>query len=525
MAKAALTIDLSTLSSRRLAAEEVLTYAYSGSDKGRWPLPSEEETLKWLNTWIALREHDRKKLKLAASWTDPRREYRIDPLAERISDAWASYIAGQESTIKSDKGRDADLYAEMLAGNNPGLGDGGSTDFAAELERAAGIRSSEGEVWPRIYVDEAVAEFPVVDWLSRTAILPYWHGPRLGGAAAWAELGRKKRDPKGMVWRHFEVHVPGFVLNALFAGKERELGQRRELADHPTTADLDEEWETGIDGLLIGRIPNRLRGSRYLGVSDYKGSFDYLLDLNEICATGSHNADLAARKRVVITQAAARTGAGEELADSDLSNGPRDAPRRARFDSREEVFVEDPLDGELGSEQRDPFRIIEYSFDAGAIIEWKRELVESAVTRSGLALQYVGANTGNADGYAISGTALRMRLIPTDAGGRARGRYWDRAIPSLASTLAQVDAIGAGRGRGWTAPAEAPAFERRPGIPIDEVEETQTHAAAVGGGILSLETSLRERFPGKEDSWYIDEIDRIREDQKARGAGAVVPFA
>lgn len=485
-------------------AEAVLRLAMSAG--GKWPLPAEVRTLQRLNTYAALRDGDAEALR-AVRGRDARREYRIDPLAERIADAWAHYLYGQDPRVRPANDADEELLDYLVDAN----------DLASELERAAGLSVSEGEVWARIYVDELLAPAPLLDWISRRNVLPLWLGGRLAGAAIVTEL-RNVSANKQTVYRHFEAHAPGVVLNALAVGRGDNLGAWRPLADHPDTAELVEVWQHGLPTMLVERIPNRLRSDKRLGVSDYAGILDVLLDLNEAAAIGAHNMRLTARQRAVISASVAQAYAGGKAgAGAEHLEG---LPR-AQFDPSEEVFVEDPLDRELGRESS-PLRILSYDFDAAALIDWKRDLVETALTRVGLAPQYVGA--GVSDGYAISGTALRLRLIPTDNTGRGKARYFDDRVPRILSTMALLDGrpleLG-GFGRKWTDPVTPPEVERAPGIPPDLVEEAQRHSALLAAGAESVETAVRELHPEWDDDTVLDEVDRIRADRAAGGTGSL----
>lgn len=496
----------------REAAEALLARIEGG---GKWPLDAEAPILTAINTWAALRESNKDALKIAAGWTDRRREYRVDPLPERIADAWASFLVGEEPRVTPAAQADVANLEALLEAN----------DFASELERAAGLCVSEGEIWPRIYLDPVVAPHPLLDWVSRRNVIPLWVGPRLAAAAVVTELRTLEGQEQGRVFRHFEVHAPGVVLNALYAGKADRLGRRATLDSHADTATLEEAWDHGLAGMLIGRIPNRLRGDRRLGVSDYAGILDTLLDLNEAAAIGAHNARLTARKRAVVSASAVRNGTASADGTLTPEEPGRDAAPRARFDASEEVFIEDPLDAELGRAAASPFRVLEYSFDAEALIAWKRDLVETALTRVGLTAQYVTGHT--TDGYAISGTALRLRLIPTDKTGRAKARYWDDAIPKILATMAQLEAAptqAGGLARGWADAVTPPTFERRPGLPADEAEQAQTHAALVGAGLLSVETALKERYPEWDDDRVAVEVERIKAERPAAPGGVPIGF-
>lgn len=487
--------------------------AYLLSADGKWPLPWEAPILRHLNTWAAIREGDVDALRTVAGWTDARKRYRVDPLGERIADAWAHYLVGDEPMVRPADDADAELMADLIEVN----------EFASELERAAVLCVSEGEIWPRIYVDPVAAPRPLLDWVSRRNIVPQWLGVRLAAAGIFTELVKPKNAPDGAVYRHVEIHTPGLVTNVLFLGTNDKLGDEVDLDSHTVTAGLLPAWQTGISGFLIGRVPNRLRSDRRIGVSDYAGILDTLLDLNEATIIGAHNARLTARKRAVISASVVRPSLGDgELTPEERPNGASNPPA-ARFDSAEEVFLEDPLDGELGRDRSDPFRIIEYSFDAASLIEWQRHLVETAITRVGLAAQYLGAGSG-ADGYAISGTALRLRLIPTDKTGRGKARYWDDALPRILSTMAQLDAApveGRGFARSWSSADQAPTVDRGAGLPEDELEEAQRHSYLVNAGIESIETAVRELHPDWDEAKIGDEVKRIRDD---RAAGAASSF-
>lgn len=504
-------------SRERIAAEAVVLYAQQ-SDK--WPSEDERKVLKRLNTWRAIRRNDKDVIKKVANWTDTKREYRVDALGSRIAGAWAHYLAGEDPRVTPAQEADVTNLEQMLEANN----------FASELERAARLCVSEGEIWARGYVDELIAPYALLDWVSRRNVLPYWVGTRLAGAAIITELAKPKDAPKGTVYRHLEVHAPGIVLNVLFVGKEEKLGRRGDLDQHPATAMLEEEWNHGINfggsqavGLLC-RIPNYVDDDVRVGVSDYEGILDDLLDLNEAKVIGAVNAKLTARKRAIVSSAVLRPRPRNDLeltpeeAAGDITNAPT-----ASFDPTEEVLVEDPLDRELGKAAEAPFRILEYSFDAEPLIAYKRDLVESAVSRCGLNTQYVGVGVGP-EGYAISGTALRLRFIPTDKTGRGKARYWDDAVPRILGGLARLDALApgfGGLGRQWSDPVTPPTFTRQPGIPVDEVEEAQKHQAQIAAGVKSRRTAIRELHPSWSDADVDAELDAIREDQAAASAGSL----
>ena len=476
---------------------------------GPWPLKCEQETLKALNTWEAWRESDRDDLKIIAGWNDPKRPYKVDPVAELVADAWAAFLFGEDPRVKARDERDQPLLDALLDLDPSG---GTGTRFASDLYDAARIAVSEGEVWARVYVDRAVAPRPLLEWHSRKCILPLYVGPRLLAAAVITELG-KMGDHE---YRALEIHADGEIVNVLYRGKAGELGQRVDLTDHPATAGIEERWAHGLPGMLVERIRNRKGEGEHLGRSDYHGIQDSLIDLNEAASIGSNNMLLTARKRVAVSA---------NVAQASTTRGISDYAPRVRFDPREEVFVDDPLDSELGGPVREPFRVIEYSFDASSLIAWRRDVLETALSRIGLNSQWTGTG-GDAVGYAMSGTSLKLRLIPTTKAGRAKGRSWDDGVPRIAGTMIRVDALAeqaGGYGRPWTDTGD-PIITRAPGIPADDLEEAQRHGILVNAGVESVEQAIRELHPDWDDPAIADEVARIRADKAAMAPGGTGSF-
>lgn len=519
-------IDLAT--TERSPIERLVAHLTHG--KGVWPLECEKPVLTKLNTWQAIAENNKDVIKrIAGVKANDGKTYRIDPLGERIAETWAAYLWGEDPRIiaggpgTADGGPPVDQpLMDQLLGLDPT--GGGGVMLASELERAAAQCVAEGEVWSRIYVDPSIAQRPLLEWHSRCNIVPLWVGSRLVAAAVVTELeGLPGDEQRKDVWRMFECHQPGRVINVLFKGGPEKIGRRVELEAHPRTANLPEEWLHGCPTMLLERIPNRLRGRGKVGVSDFEGILDFLIDLNEVASIGATNVRLTARKRAVISAAAAEANNRGNTDGTLTPEEPGTNVPRVRYDAAEEVYVADPLDGALGESAPDPFRILEYSFDAQALIAWQTNLVQTTLSRVALTGQTVGTGDQNA-GYAISGTAIRLRLIPTDKTGRAKARYWEDSLPRIIGNMVRIDAgppVAGGFGRDWKAPEETPKIERQPGLPIDGLEEAQRHQALVTAGVESITNAVRELHPGWTPKQVQDEVDAIREDRAKATPGAV----
>jgi hypothetical protein len=463
-----------------------------------WPLADERKNVRQVLKWAAFREADKEHLKNVADW-EPDRGYLVDPLPEKISEAYASLLFGEAPQIEPADEADTDALETLLA----------DSDMAAELRWGETLCSSEGEVWWRIYANRDISDHPLIEFHSRELVVPHWIGNRLVAAAFVSEfLGPDTEEGKERtVWRHFEVHSNGLVQNLLFEGAANRIGQQRDLKAHAETESLGEAWEHGLPGMLCGRIANKLGRNRRLGISDYRAIEDYLLAINEAVTIGHENARLTLKKRVVVPRNLLRPRVETE----DNGDGSRAIVRRPTFDASEDVFAADDMDTSLDGKETGPYKVLEYSFDAEALVEYKRDLVTSALTRAGITPQFVGSYTGQ-EGAAETGTALRVRLIPTTSAAHGKGQYWDGALPKMLLMAQLLDALSiesGGFGVSWSKPGEPPSFERTDPLPQDPMESAQRHATLVSAEIESTETAVRELHPAWSDDQVEAELERI----------------
>lgn len=479
---------------------------------GRWPPANEVRVHTQIATHRAFLESNRDDLRQIADWPSDR-NYKVDPLGELIADCWADHLFGEELAIDPPTDADSSALDFLLEGNDDLL-----DDLHAAERRVVG----EGEMWWRAYADRDIADVPLLEWHSRDVIVPLYIGAgrgRLAAAAVVTELQAPTGEKRAR-YRHFEIHADGVVEHVLFKGTPTRIGQTVALGAHADLEDLDaalpgtgaepRAWAHGLP-MLVGRITNGRRVDRALkiGVSDYHRITDFLLDLNEAATIGAENARLTAKRRVVISEdALQRQGPGTTDGMVDRGDGifTRADTARAGFDAGEDVLVVSRLDAELGKSPDSTYKVLEYSFDAEALIAYKRDLVETALTRVGVTPQYVGVITGAGDGLALSGTALRLRLIPTTKAGQGKARPWTRALPRVLSLMARLDALpveDGGFGRAWTDPTQPPSLERNASLPHDDVEDAQVEATLVGAGLRSRRTSVERQHP----DWTPEQVD------------------
>jgi hypothetical protein len=499
---------------------DLLTYI---AGNGNWPPKGEKRVWDKIERGRAFAENDRGALARIAQWSDDR-PYRIDPLADRIREAWADHLFGEELEVTLDNEQDAERLEQIVEEN----------DLTEEARHAVrDYQVPEGEAWWRVYIDLDVADVPLVEFLSRRTIIPLYLGRRLLAAALVSELEGKagRSDTKATVYRLLEVHENERMVMVLYRGTTTKIGKRIALDEHPETEELVDglvalddfayEWRHDLP-MLMGRVPNRRGRNPRLGVGEFEGIEDLLLKLNESLTIGWENLRLTAKRRVVVSAGAVSRPAGplggDTLQDDGMGGFTR-IPRSASFDAGEDVLVADALDEELGKSPADVFKVLEYSYDAEPLIADKRDTVETALTRIGLSPQWVGTSTSDG-GYATSGTHYRLRMIPTDKAGRGRARGWDRLLPRILGLMMQLDAKAdseRGLGEVWHDPEVLPTVTRANPIPVDPVEQATTESALLTSGGRSIRQSVIEQHP----EWSEEEVDAEVEAIKADRSAAV----
>lgn len=489
--------------------------------------PHEQWVQRQVALYSCLREHEVERLKALIDWPEER-TYVIDPLPSTIATAFADLLFGEDPTITAaqvvsagkkaepvseetqagdeddaegpdeNPAPDFDSSIDATANNDQDWLDGivEANDLPSELRRAEEICSSEGEVWWRIYCDAAQMPHPIIEWHSRSHVRPYYRGRKLICAAFVSDIHRAEVPGRETIlYKFVQLQTEGYVRNLLFRGTTTMLGTTVPLTERPETSYLEPEWSHDL-GMLAGRVPNKLGRDRRYGISDFKGVKELILALNEATTIGSENARLVAKQRMVLPA----SGLGED----------------GKFDAGEDVIIaNEPLDTELGGKSGTaPYAVLEYSFDAEALINWQTNLAGVILTRVGIAEQFVNANSrsSSSEGMAQSGTALRLRLIPTTLASQGKSRFWNDSLPKILLLAQLIDAMDPSRGgfgRNWQMPGMAPTIELSQPLPQDETEEIQLHATAVAAEIESRKTAIEDLHPEWSDEQIEAELQQI----------------
>lgn len=449
------------------------------------------QSLREIALWTALRENDRSAIIEHTNW-ERDRPIHLDPIPERISTAYSDLLYGEEPTFIAGSPDDQETMDEMT----------GEVALGGELKRWTDICVSEGEVWWRAWTDLEASDWPLVSGHSRMNVIPLFVGRKIVAAAFVDNLLNQEIYIEGQVhvifWRHIEIHTVGYVRNLLYRGSVGGLGDRQDLSQLPETAHLDEDWDHGLPVMLAGRIPNKLGRDFRLGVSEYQGVRDLIMDLNEARTIQAENARLVLKARMVVPANAV---------DAD-----------GNFDAAQDVVVAESLDEELAGKQGGPYAVLEYNFRAEQLIQHKNELTLDVMARCGLAEQYVQESRGGG-GQAFTGTALRTRLIPTIQAAQGKARNFDKEAPRILKSLALLSSLPpeqGGCGQDWKEPEGPHIQQRSPLLPEDLNEKVQRHVMAVQGEVESIQTAIEDMHGDEWDDERVElEVARIRADRSS----------
>lgn len=454
----------------------------------QWPPRREQDLWDEIDLWQAFRDSDRSYLARYSGRDEAR--YMIDPLPKLISEAYADLLFSRAPEFVAQADGDQDQLDEMLSEN----------EMVSELKVGARDQSAEGEIWWRIFADPQVADWPLLEWHSRNGVIPLWVGKKLRAVAFFSRLDDiSPVDTKSeamLVHRHVELHEPGWVHNFLYEGRRDSLGKTVDLAKHPDTEGLREEWNHNTEdgkGLLAGWIPNDVTVKGRRGQSDYQPIMDMLFELNESLETGKANRRLVARKRLA---------------------GPSSALDNSGFlDPEQEFLVVEQSD--LPGDNRQPGVVtVEYSFDAQALTHWMNDTAVKALSRIGMAAEFTGVPT-DATGAAESGVHLRLKLIPTSNKGDGKYAPFGSQLPKIIRLMQQVaalDVADGGFGTGWANMVDLPKIERQSTLPEDRVERASRLALAVTGTFMSRRTAIKEDHPDWDDDLVNEELKEIAKD-------------
>lgn len=290
-----------------------------------------------------------------------------------------------------------------------------------KLLEAAEVSCALSGVYLRVGYDLDVSDFPLLTVHHPDLAVPQFYYGQMTSCILWQIL----EDVGGRVIRHLELHNPGSIEHAVFAGDHKHLGTEVPLSERPETEYLERTTYTGIDDLDVIYVPNlrtriwRDKGAAAnLGRSDY-GSVISLMDaLDETYTSWMRDVRLAKGRLMVPQHYLETEGRG----------------KGAMFDLDKEVFVElNVLSG------KDKMEITPSQFDIR--FEEHRstctEILERILSGSGYSTQTFGF-TGD---VAMTATEANNRERRTFDTRSAKIEVWKRKTKCLIELMLDVDRV------------------------------------------------------------------------------------
>jgi hypothetical protein len=315
----------------------------------------------------------------------------------------------------------------------------------------------------------------------------------------WKEKESQSGKEKEIEYIKFTIHQPGKIRHLIFlispgAGltkSEKKLSGPLPLGDFPAYADLEVDAEgyqyPPVEDMLVVAVNNKLSSERYYGRSDYKPSIISLIESLEL---------LFAQRAEVLAKFTSPTPVVPESATV--------------FDHSKKEWVYKPGQAII-TKPGDP---------SPSLMVWQAELgaVDRAIEQSmDQLLQMLQLSrvllAGQGQGTAESGTALRIRLIPTLSKVSKYARAAEKAIPKVLNLWSQL--------HGPEIPLEKITVNLQDGIPDDPMEEANVNnirATALatlktvgiigrkGALQMAFDSGLLKPLPGLDVEQSIDQL-------------------
>ena len=295
----------------------------------------------------------------------------------------------------------------------------------------------------------------------------------------WKEKESQSGKEKEIEYIKFTVHQPGKIRHLIFlispgAGltkSEKKLSGPLPIGDFPAYSDLEVDADgyqyPPVEDMLVVAVNNKLSSERYYGRSDYKPSIISLIESLEL---------LFAQRAEVLAKFTSPTPVVPESATV--------------FDHSKEEWVYKPGQAII-TKPGDP---------SPSLMVWQAELgaVDRAIEQSmDQLLQMLQLSrvllAGQGQGTAESGTALRIRLIPTLSKVSKYARAAEKAIPAVLHLWSQLHLP--------EIPIEEIEVKLKDGIPDDPMETANINVARANAlaalrmnNILGRKGTLRYAF-------------------------------
>jgi A118 family predicted phage portal protein len=415
------------------------------------------------------------------------------PLASDIATASADLLFSEQPRIVTNEDEDKkSVRKERLDTILEGA------SWESLLPEAGEVASALTGVYLRIVWDDEIADHPLITAVHADAAWPEFRMGRLSAVTFWQIV-----DTHGStVVRHLERHEPGRIEHGLYEGRANDLGRPIPLTEHPSTADLSVDADSGIatgtNRMTAVYVPNVRPNRKWrndpvgsnLGRSDFDGIEGPMDALDETYTSWMRDVRIG-KGRILVDQTALESQGRGKGASVDLD---------------QEVFVGLNVMGEGG--EGAPFRPQQFEIRAADHQATIQGLLERIISGAGYSLQTFGL--ANTDGGAQTATEVSARERKSMTTREKKTRYWSPALGHLLQALLEVDAAKFG-GPG---PFERLKVEFPPSVQPTIMELASTAQVLKTAQAASIETLVRLTHPDWDKPAVDTEVALIK-DQNA----------
>ena len=290
--------------------------------------------------------------------------------------------------------------AALLFSETPKVTSDQFTDLVDDIERIndfgafailGGIKTAkDGNIGIRVLYDEEISKLPLLTLVEENQII--WHRKHgtfyVGGIVVLERQSHEKGEEK-IVYRLLESHSTGLVERKLFKGDNGELGDAVSLKKLPEFAELDDEWETGLDS------PTLIPWENIPGAESDMFGLGPVFDLINEAESLMLDRGRKATPRVFVDRSLADETGRLEIDGFILSGGSR-------------------LRAPLGTDPGKLINIVQPDFLAEEHIKWMDHITQLMVTVAGYAPVTWGiqGNTATIQ-RAVSGYAMKLSQLRT----------------------------------------------------------------------------------------------------------------
>ena len=407
-------------------------------------------------------------------------------LHERIFPAYAAYLADAPKDTKKQKiildwpSMGTDTYLSLLLGEEPEVLAGDRPDLPERPDEQTFIDVSRyGHGLYEVSDPGIKALNPENCYLvvSPDDIQKPW---AFVFFRKWEEGDANKK----IAYIKFTIHTKGQIQHLVFEVKEGKLSGPRDLAQFPALAGLQVDAQgiqrPPVDDILVVHVNNRLSSERYYGRSDYKPSVMSLIaDLERRFAERSEVLSKFVNPTPVIPESA------------------------TTFDHATKEWVYRPGKPIIVQPGEQSPALLTWQAELGAVERAIEQLMDQLLQMMQLSrVMLAGKDAGTAE----SGTALRIRLIPTLSKASTYARAAEKAIPKVIALWSQLHPPAI--------PIEQITVNLQDGIPEDPMETAQATQLWDAMGAVSMERKLvLQGFKEGTDA-FNTELERLKSAQQ-----------